>query len=198
MNEEEFKAALSASDAVDFCHETLFDDVNWYFENSDEVDVAGGYQEFREVVSEQIGVDPVEINLAGSSKYGFSLSPDVDKTFSAFHAESDLDLIIVSDDLFRAVWSELLEAYHAGYRWILKRHCREVFRKFSLLSPTIEYKTTLLRARAKNLSGISREIFLKTGSSRQLKYRIYESRDAAVAYHAAGLDQIKRRIEDDA
>jgi hypothetical protein len=194
---DEFKASLNGSDLEVLSRQIMRCDTNWYFDESGEVDLIDGYQIFKSVVAAQVGVEPENVMLAGSSIYGYSLSPKAGKTFKAFHVKSDLDLVIISEQLFRAVWSELLAAYHSGYRWVMERHSDEVFRRFTVLIKNGSYKTNLLKNRVKILDGISRQVFLSTGSTREIKYRIYENEDAAIAYHASGLAKIKRSMEHD-
>ncbi len=197
LTDDEFKQLLKTQPPEDICRELMLDDTNWYFNSMLGSEVRADYETFRATVAEQTGTDAENIHLVGSSKYGFSLSPKVQKAFRSFQASSDLDLVIVSKSLFRAIWDELLFAYHSGYRWVADRHGDEVFRRFALLLPEQNYKTTLLRNRAKQLDGIARMVFLKTGTSRTLKYRIYENLDAVVAYHVAGLDRMRRNLEND-
>lgn len=197
MELERFKIELCRVGAEEICRNTLFDDSNWFFTSSVDVNIEDGYSKFRQAVSDQINAEPNEIFLVGSAKYGFSLSPKAEKTFAMFHSESDLDLVIISEPLFHEVWTELLNAYHSGHRGIMYRHSNEIFRKFALLSKTFSYRTTLLNNRAKILNGISHQVYFHTGVSRVLNYRIYETREAALEYHAAGLEKIKKRLEND-
>ncbi|MEO9491102.1 MAG: hypothetical protein ABJM26_20505 [Anderseniella sp.] len=198
MNSDDFKNALLGNEAEEICQQMMSRDTNWYFDESGEVAVEGGYSTFRSAVAKQLEIEAPQTCLVGSSVYGFSLSPNAAKTFCVFHENSDLDLMIVSEPLFRAIWSELLEAYHRGYRWIIRRHADQIFRQFTLLINNGNYGTSLLRKRTKILDGISKEVFLQTGSSRSIKYRIYETERAAMAYHSSGLAKIKRRLENDA
>lgn len=198
LNVEDFKSHLLASETKDVSHQLLSGDTNWYFDECDEVDHAVSYNRFRAIVADHVGLQVEQIALVGSTVFGFSLSPKDEKTFANFHDESDLDLVIVSEVLFSNVWQELLEAYHRGYGWVMHRHSNEIFRKFALLINNGNYKTSVLRQRAKMLDGISKQVYLKTGSTRSLKYRIYQSYEAAVDYHSSGLAKIKRRLEVDA
>ncbi|WP_299602595.1 hypothetical protein [uncultured Tateyamaria sp.] len=186
-----------AADVNQVAQHILSRNENWYFDQCGEIGGETTYELFRDVVAEHVGVQREQVALVGSTIYGFSMSPKGEKTFSAFHDESDLDLVIVSETLFRSVWNELVEAYHRGYRWVMTRHADEIFRKFALLVNDGNYKTNVLRKRVKLLDGISKQVYLRTGSSRPLKYRIYESQEAAVAYHASGLAKIKRKLEND-
>lgn len=57
------------------------------------------YERGREQLAAKLGEDPKHISLTGSARLGYSLSPT--KFSKPFDAASDLDLFIVSPDLFR-------------------------------------------------------------------------------------------------
>ena len=59
----------------------------------------GTYESIRSWISTRLGVDPKEVNITGSAKLGQSLSPS--KIGEPFNENSDLDLFIISNDLFR-------------------------------------------------------------------------------------------------
>ena len=195
---EEFQELLKASEASEISRSIISRDANWYFDECGELGNSVSYEIFRTSISAYLGLKTDQVALVGSSVYGFSLSPREEKSFSEFHEKSDLDLVIISAEIFDAVWNELLDAYYRGHRWILQRHSSEIFRRFALLISEGSYKTSLLRERAKILNGISKEVYVKTGSFRTLKYRIYQSREAAIEYHTSGLMKMKRRLENDA
>src|SRR4051794_37356146 len=64
------------------------------------------YDEFRVEVGARLSVDSAEIELVGSARLGFSLNPD--HLLRAFEPSSDLDLVIVSSEVFDAAWQEML------------------------------------------------------------------------------------------
>lgn len=66
------------------------------------------YRSLKQVITESTGVEPSNVEVVGSAKIGYSLSPH--KFPSPFHAKSDVDLIIVSSDLFDQAWLDILHA----------------------------------------------------------------------------------------
>ena len=58
-------------------------------------------------ISCYFGTHPNEVILTGSCKLGFSIEPS--KQFKYFNEESDIDIAIISNDLFEKFWEELLE-----------------------------------------------------------------------------------------
>src|SRR5690349_9620535 len=63
------------------------------------------YIRWRHLVATQLGVDPMAIQLVGSARLGYSINPK--KNFRKFNATSDLDIAVVSPELFEKVWTEL-------------------------------------------------------------------------------------------
>ncbi|MDG4785459.1 hypothetical protein O7626_05845 [Micromonospora sp. WMMD1102] len=65
------------------------------------------YIKWRHLVASELGVDPMAVQLVGSARLGYSLNPR--KNFRKFHASSDLDIAVISPELFDRAWSELRE-----------------------------------------------------------------------------------------
>lgn len=66
------------------------------------------WREFRNEVGQQIGVAPADMRVVGSGRLGFSLKPG--RNLRAFTPTSDVDLVIVSPDVFDNLWYRLLRA----------------------------------------------------------------------------------------
>ena len=73
------------------------------------------FRSIKEKLAKNYGVNNsnVEIIVVGSSKFGFSLFEKKDRyqntlpRFREFNIDSDIDLAIVSADIFQALWNEL-------------------------------------------------------------------------------------------
>lgn len=65
------------------------------------------YIKWRHLVATELGVDPMAVQLAGSARLGYSMNPK--KNFRKFHEGSDLDIAIISSELFDKAWGELQE-----------------------------------------------------------------------------------------
>ncbi len=70
-------------------------------------DCPGVYESVREWMATRLDVDPKEVNLTGSARLGQSLSPN--KVGKPFDNESDLDIFIVSSNLFDKLKTEFNE-----------------------------------------------------------------------------------------
>lgn len=73
------------------------------------------YVELRGVVAEKFGLQRAEVVVVGSSRLGFSISPD--KRFRHFGEESDIDVAIISDRLFSEIWQEVHRFNENGGYW---------------------------------------------------------------------------------
>lgn len=66
-----------------------------------------GYDDFRAELAARLGVAIDSITLVGSGRLGFSLNPE--HLLRIFGPASDLDVVIVSSEVFDVTWTELLE-----------------------------------------------------------------------------------------
>ena len=73
----------------------------WVFDNS-----AGRFKQFRQTVGTAVGIQSSQILIVGSARFGFSLHPE--KRWRQFSPQSDLDVVIVSEELFDQTWLDLL------------------------------------------------------------------------------------------
>ncbi|MFD0557090.1 hypothetical protein FB566_2345 [Stackebrandtia endophytica] len=65
------------------------------------------YVKWRHQVASALEVDPMAIQLVGSARLGYSINPK--KNFKKFHKDSDLDIAVISPELFDKAWGELRE-----------------------------------------------------------------------------------------
>ena len=63
------------------------------------------YIKWRHLVATELGVDPMAVQLVGSARLGYSMNPK--KNFRKFHEDSDLDIAVISAELFEKAWGEL-------------------------------------------------------------------------------------------
>ena len=75
------------------------------------------YFELKRRISDNFGLHPSHVIVVGSGKLGFSIAPG--KRYRPFGEESDLDVAIVSGELFRDLWLTALGAA------LLRRRSRE-------------------------------------------------------------------------
>lgn len=120
---EEMRADLENMDERQFYLKHIVRSDNWYFENvlnCSKADLAKVSDDFRMIISESLGISFNSIMLVGSGKIGYSLSP-TEKLFSPFcidgiaRKESDLDVAIISSELFHKFWWLFRKSYASQY-----------------------------------------------------------------------------------
>lgn len=72
------------------------------FEDDDEK-----YFKLKRMVAQKFGLNPQDVIMIGSAKLGFSISPL--KRWQPFRDESDIDMVIISSDIFDRFWRELYD-----------------------------------------------------------------------------------------
>jgi hypothetical protein len=73
------------------------------------------YFELKRDISAAFGVHHSEVLVVGSGKLGFSIVST--KRFREFNDESDIDVAIVSKELFDAIWEDAYEFWRARPFW---------------------------------------------------------------------------------
>ena len=82
------------------------------------------YFELKSEVSHQFDVHPSEVIMVGSGKLGFSIAPT--KRFQHFNDESDLDVAIISAELFDSVWKDVFDLMAGGeFLWHRAREFKD-------------------------------------------------------------------------
>jgi len=76
---------------------------------------SGDYFDLRSEVAHYFKIHPTEVLVVGSAKLGFSISPK--KLFLPFRDESDIDVAIVSSQLFDRVWQAAFDYKITGGYW---------------------------------------------------------------------------------
>lgn len=66
------------------------------------------YFRLKEQVADHFKIHPPQVVMVGSGKLGFSIAPH--KRYRSFGETSDLDIAIVSPNLFDRIWEEVFKA----------------------------------------------------------------------------------------
>jgi len=89
------------SDGVDACVERVFgDDPPFAFDKA-----PSQFDDMKSRIWDGLGVRGDDVTLVGSGRFGFSLDPT--RWGAPFSADSDLDIVIVSDSLYHRAWADL-------------------------------------------------------------------------------------------
>jgi len=111
---EEFQVALeSEADDTSIVQRFLMHGRSYAVDDSQEFEIKRSIaQEFSLNVS-------TDLFVVGSAKLGFSIAPD--QRWKPFGNESDIDIAIISHDLYQTVWHEVYDYSTSGADWPDKR-----------------------------------------------------------------------------
>lgn len=161
-------------------------------------------------LQKNLGVKSESVAIVGSGKMGFSLSPD---TFAMpFSDESDIDVIIVNNELFDSCWSTILKWHYprrytgleisadrgwAGDRkkdiywgWIEPDRIKFTGLTFpQTLRPLRDFSTRWFNT----FKGLSRYTDF---AGRNVNGRLYRTWEHATLYHVEGLRVIKAKVSE--
>ena len=67
----------------------------------------GKYFKLKKIIADKFELRPEEVIMVGSAKLGFSIAPS--KLWKSFDDESDIDMVIVSEEIFDKFWIDLYD-----------------------------------------------------------------------------------------
>lgn len=109
---EEFKSALATTPLESAVRTYIFEGIPYAFQEN-----PNALKILVEHLGKNLGVEENSFTIIGSAKIGFSLSPD--NFPRQFSDESDVDVLVVSQELFDQFWQSML-------RWNYPRRYRLV------------------------------------------------------------------------
>lgn len=198
MNSEEFRALLGSQtdqELLDVCLRS--DAAPYVFEPNPEA-----WSAFRGLMSEKLSCSMDDIRVVGSGRLGFSMKPD--QNLRNFSDRSDIDVVVVSNDLFDALWIALLKAYYprppVTFGGWLAEGRNELYTGW--LSPLKIRLDTKIFKNTENIVGIRALWFdtLKLASNmpprrhEDIQCRLYRTWDHAELYHIHSISALRRSL----
>jgi hypothetical protein len=163
------------------------------------------WDSFRDEFVSRLGVTRADIRIVGSGRLGFSLKPW--KNLQAFSDTSDIDVVIVSADLFDRLWVSLLEVVYprppmieriAG--WVAKRR-NEVYTGWltplaikidrSILGPRAD---TILDIKSRWFGAVKEAARHPSRRHENVAGRLYRTWRHAELYHLHSLAELRRSL----
>ncbi|MDG4760679.1 hypothetical protein [Micromonospora sp. WMMD710] len=139
------------------------------------------YIRWRHLVATELGVDPMAVQLVGSARLGYSLNPG--KNFRRFREGSDLDIAVISPELFDQAWSELREMIEDEFFENKKNYLRKlVFEEciaLDIMLPRLSFGERWSRSKDSFIQDLG-ENFLNC----EVNYRLYRSHKSLRNYQA--------------
>lgn len=167
------------------------------------------YEQMKANLVERLSVRPENITIVGSAKLGFSLSPDT--RFRRFSASSDIDVAVVSKELFDRMWSIILEWHNprrsehlpvAERDWVVNSR-RRIY--WGTLRPReLKYSGVAFPEKLRPLRDLTTAWFnafkelsrLAVFDERETSGYLYRTWWHANLYHTAGLIQIRSQVRE--
>jgi hypothetical protein len=88
------------------------------------------YYELRSKISRNFDVHPSAVVLVGSCRLGFSLKPKKAGRFEAISQASDVDIAVISGELFDSYWDRIFDVVQNNRDWAMnegKKFSRDLF-----------------------------------------------------------------------
>lgn len=197
---DEFKTLLLNRDLNEIVDEHILDGLPFAFRN-----VPGVMTTLRGHLAGHLPIRAENVFVVGSAKLGFSLNPD--GYFNPFTEGSDIDVVIVDEELFERVWMILLD-WHFPRRYgnLLNRHNstwagrrqKDVYWGW-IVPDKIPYRGIIFPDVLRPLRDISTQWFNAFQSlshypnlvTRTVNSRLYRTREHARRYHSEGLRSLR-------
>lgn len=179
---------LRTKGAKAFIDSHLFDAHSWYFPSRNKSE----YEDFKDAISKVFGASPGDVAIVGSAKYGFSLAPD--NEFRPFDiSNSDIDVVVVSPQLFNSTWNHLRQSYYGGDLGVKGAYEGGIFCRYVMVGTDTLLEGRRLRNMALILDKARKVATSSLAIEQVLKVRIYGSWTDAKAYHIWSADQLREK-----
>lgn len=173
---------------------------NWYFKNilqipEDQIIKFG--DQFKEIVANSFGLTIDNIEMVGSGKMGFSLAPYERKLYKEFNDDSsirnisDLDIAIISRELFNKYWDLLRQSFKFKFKYMYPAIQEGIYRGYI----NEKYLTSIEGCRkdwnsiaTNSKKKLSSELYIR----HEVTYRIYRRWNDFHDYHISSINKIKK------
>ena len=188
----------------DFFMKHIVKSQNWYISEYLKVPVESlidHLDTLKEIVSKNFEIGFHSLQIVGSAKTGFSLSPI--KIFTPFHdasdeiPASDIDIALVSDRLYHYWWGEIRKnrrIYYPEYQFVLEALSKSVFKGF--INEKDICKLPEFRIEWHKIAdSTNRELQDSLGFVHPISYRIYRSWEDLEEYQLYSIKKAKKQQE---
>lgn len=193
---EEIRYDLLRYNVKEFYMKYLLRADNWYFEkilDIDQTSIIHAIDDFKMLVSDTLEIGFNNVIMVGSGKTGFSLSPD--KFLEPFSEErkSDIDIAIISQQLFDKFWILFRQSYNVTNKRFYKYISRGIYRGYISDTDLLNIdscRVAWLEKSNESTKRLQREMYFK----HQIHYRIYRDWKDFEEYHIQSIEQLKGGI----
>lgn len=202
-SQEALKNDLLTLESKDFYMKHIVKSHNWYFTdylNIPRDEILDKVDYFKEIVSTMLNVNFHNVQIVGSAKVGYSLSPS--KLFSPFHDElpgessSDIDIAVISERLYKKYWDELRSAPKIRYYQTYYNHLTaSIFRGY-INEKDLQKVSKMSDEWEHLIQPINLELQDKLGFVHPITYRIYRSWEDLEDYQLVSITKAKKSLEE--
>lgn len=200
---DEIKADLSVLTTEQFYTKYIVCSENWYLENILKFptsDRAYVLEEYRLIISNYLNISINSILMVGSGKIGYSLSPLEEKKFKPFNMDekirniSDLDIAIISPELFNTFWRSIRCSYKQIYKDLYEKHIfREIYRGY-INERNIEEIDGSRKIWIDLVKGAKKKLMEEFYIKNEITFRLYNSWEDFQDYNIQNINKLKRGI----
>ncbi len=201
---ERLKNDLLSLDPKQFYFKHIIKSQNWYFEEYLQIpttDLIEKMDYFKEIVSTGFNISFHSLQIVGSAKTGYSLSPF--KLLNPFHdgsgtheTPSDIDIAIVSERLYQKYWDRLRNINGLWNKYYYDQLTKSIFRGY--INDKDLMRINGVREEWTELtSPINVSLQDNLGIVHPISYRLYRYWDDLEAYQLYGISRARKILEDE-
>lgn len=178
MTIDYFKNKIEAAEENklgELADEIMATTVPWFFKKEFDKQAIDAYDSFKAYMANKFAVPSNNIFIVGSALLGFSLSPK--KNYKLFDDTSDIDIVIVDEELYKTYWDKLFNDYSksvlSGFQY--KKMAKDVFKRF--IDTNDQYfqdKKEYIKLK-KQTDGYAKDLQIIYHFPEEIGYRIYKS-----------------------
>ena len=188
----EFEQILRTSSFDDIINDIIFAGLPYFCSGQPEL-----HDQMIDRITNGLGVGAADVCVVGSASIGFSLAPQ--KFGTPFSERSDIDVVVVSADLFDQSWLDILANRRLPWATLRPRTKDRLMahRSESYIYNGWIYPDSIAEALGigqnwlRTFNGLSR---IPAISSRSINSRLYRTWEHAKVYHRRGLRLIRNSI----
>lgn len=200
---EKLKQELLTMDPRSFYLKHIVKSHNWYFSkylNIPPEELIDKMDYFKEIVSTHLKINFHNVQIVGSAKTGYSLSPQ--KILKPFHdsdeklklPSSDIDIAIISERLYNFYWDKLRQARRIQTIHYYNRIVSSIFRGF-INDKDILHINETKELWIKTMSPVNIELQDNLGFIHPITYRLYRSWTDLEEYQIDSIIKAKEKLE---
>lgn len=201
--QEILRTDLQSLEPNEFYMKHIVKSNNWYFSDYLHVpqnEMIDKMDYFKEIVTSSLGINFHNVQIVGSAKMGYSLSPR--KLLHPFHDEvpgmpsSDIDIAIISEQLYQQFWSELRRIKGLWHNKFYYNHLTESIFRGYINDGDLQKIKGVSEVWDDMVRPINVLLQDKLGFVHPITYRLYRSWEDLEEYQLIAISKAKSSLEE--